>query len=185
MFTIRDETFADVPAREALLDACFGPERVRKTCERLREGRRPAGGLSLVIDDDGTIAGTIRLWNVAAGAGRPALLLGPVAVARDLQGLGFGAKLIRAALGRAGALGHRAVMLVGDAPYYARFGFSAGPVCRLVLPGAFERARFLGLELVPGALAGAAGLVEATGASAMLPAPANQDLAGVALGIAA
>src|SRR5215207_2756501 len=98
MLTILEDPPADAPAREALLDACFGDERSEKTCERLREGRRPADGLSLVIEADGAIVGTVRLWHVAAGPGRPALLLGPIAVDPALQGLGLGSKLMRAAL---------------------------------------------------------------------------------------
>ena len=163
MMTIRDERSGDVPAREALLDACFGEERFVKTCERLREGRLPADGLSLVIDREGEIVGTVQLWRVSAGPGRPALLLGPIAVDPAWQRLGLGAKLMRTALNRAAMLDHRAVLLVGDAPYYGRFGFSAEATQRLRLPGPYERERFLGLELQPGALAGARGLVLATG----------------------
>jgi predicted N-acetyltransferase YhbS len=163
MMTIREETPHDALAREALLDACFGEERFRKTCERLREGRMAAEHLSLVIDMDGAIVGTLRLWHVSAGPNRPALLLGPIAVDPSLQGLGLGAKLMRAALSRASALGHGAVLLVGDTPYYERFGFSSAPTERLWLPGPYERERFLGLELQPDALAGAHGLVSAKG----------------------
>ncbi|MGJ0508792.1 MAG: GNAT family N-acetyltransferase [Methylocystis sp.] len=160
-FTIVDETPADVPAREALLDAAFGPARFLKTCERLREGRKPAPGLALVArDESGGLIATIRLWPILAG-GRPALLLGPVAVAQEARSLGLGAELIRESLTRAQALGHRAALLVGDAPYYARFGFERRFAERLLLPGPVERARFLGLELVPGALGGAAGRVRA------------------------
>src|ERR687894_2703023 len=164
MITIREETFHDVDAREALLDACFGPARFQKTCERLREGRMPAEGLSLVIDRDGEVIGTVRLWHISAGPNRPALILGPIAIDPSVQGLGLGAKLMREALARAAALGHRAVLLVGDAPYYARFGFSAESTDALWLPGPYERERFLGLELQAGALAGARGLVGAAGA---------------------
>jgi len=164
MLSIREERLSDVPAREALLDVCFGDERFEKTCERLREGHRPAEGLSLVIEDDGAIVATVRLWHVDAGPGRPALLLGPIAVDPQAQGLGLGSKLMRAALARAKALGHAAVLLVGDAPYYARFGFSTEHTGALWLPGPVDRARFLGLELVPGALSRACGLVAATGA---------------------
>ena len=169
MLSIREETFSDIPAREALLDACFGDERFEKTCERLREGRHPADGLSLVVQADGAVVGTVRLWHVAAGPGRPALLLGPIAVDPAFQGLGLGSKLMRAALGRAARLGHRAVLLVGDTPYYERFGFSTGMTERLWLPGPYERERFVGLELQPGALAGARGLVSATGELAQRP----------------
>jgi predicted N-acetyltransferase YhbS len=173
MLEIREERPTDLAQRERLLDACFGDERLRKTCERLRSGRLPAEGLSLVVEEDGAIVGTVRLWPVAAGRGRPALLLGPIAVAPARQGLGIGAKLMRAALANAAALGQRAVLLVGDAPYYARFGFSAGLTADLRLPGPYERERFLALDLVPGALAGARGLVVAAGACAARPTPAR------------
>lgn len=163
MIAIRDETVFDVPAREALLDACFGESRFAKTCERLREGRLPAQGLSRVVEMDGRVAATVRLWHVSAGPRRPALMLGPIAVDPALQGVGVGGKLMRDALGLAAALGHRAVILVGDAPYYARFGFDPAATERLWLPGPYERERFLGLELTPGALEGAHGLVSATG----------------------
>jgi predicted N-acetyltransferase YhbS len=183
MMTIREETPPDIPAREALLDACFGEERFRKTCERLREDRKPAEDLSLTIDDGrGGLIGTVRLWHVSAGPNRPALLLGPIAIEPSLQGLRLGSKLMRAALNRASTLGHRAVLLVGDAPYYERFGFSQAATERLWLPGPYERERFLGLELQPGALAGARGLVSATGAfeerpdlAALVAAAANRN----------
>ncbi|MGA0596771.1 GNAT family N-acetyltransferase [Enterovirga sp. CN4-39] len=187
MFEIRIETSKDVVARERLLDRCFGDERFAKTCERLREGRLPAVDLALVVEREGEIVATVRLWNVTAGPGRPALLLGPIAVDPALQGLGIGAKLMRHALARAEELGHDAVILVGDAPYYERFGFSAEAVAGLWLPGPVERERFLGLELVPGALAGARGLVQPTGDAAPLPdlaslirSLANDDLPGFA-----
>jgi predicted N-acetyltransferase YhbS len=167
---IRDEFHRDVEAREALLDACFGESRFQKTCERLREGRRPAQGLSLVAEDDGAVIGTVRLWHVTAGPGRPALLLGPLAVDPARQGDGIGGRLMRAALERAKALGHRAILLVGDAPFYARFGFDAGATADLWLPGPYERGRFLALELAPGALAGARGLVSPTGTQEEKPA---------------
>ena len=163
VIAIREERFTDIDAREALLDACFGDERFTKTCERLREGRLPAQGLALVAELDGRVVGTVRLWHVAAGPGRPALMLGPIAVDPALQGLGLGSKLMRFALSRARALGHRAVLLVGDAPYYARFGFTTALTGGLRLPGPVERERFLGLNLAPDALAGARGLVMATG----------------------
>jgi predicted N-acetyltransferase YhbS len=163
VFVIRDETIFDVPGRETLLDACFGEARFAKTCERLREGRSPAEGLARVIERDGRVVGTVRLWHVDAGRRRPALMLGPIAIDPALQGLGLGAKVMRDSLDRARAFGHRAVLLVGDAPYYARFGFSAAAVSGLRLPGPCERERFLGLELVAGALQDAMGVVSAAG----------------------
>jgi len=166
---IRDEIAFDVTARERLLDACFGPSRFLKTSQRLREGRLPARGLALTATDGERLVGTVRLWDVATGCGRPALLLGPLAVDPTLQGVGLGGTLMRAALARAAALGHAAVLLVGDAPYYARFGFSGERVAGLAMPGPFERDRFLGLDLTDGALAGATGTLHATGRLAPVP----------------
>jgi predicted N-acetyltransferase YhbS len=186
MITIREETFHDVDTREALLDACFGPARFQKTCERLREGRMPADGLSLVIDRDGEVIGTVRLWHVSAGPNCSALMLGPIAIDPSVQSLGLGGKLMREALKRAGQLGHKAVLLVGDAPYYERFGFSTQKTGSLWLPGPYERNRFLALELEEGYLDGARGLVSATGAfeqkqdlGALVAAAAQGVLAGI------
>ena len=138
MFDIRQETPSDVQAREALLDRCFGESRFAKTSERLREGRLPAEGLALAATHERDLDRHVRLWDVAAGPGRAALLLGPIAVAPELQGAGIGGRLIREAIGRAAALGHRAVILVGDEPYYRRFGFGRAPVEGLWLPGPVE-----------------------------------------------
>jgi len=160
---IAEETAADVAAREALLDDAFGPGRFLKTCERLRSGRLPARGLALVARQDDQLVATMRLWPIHAGAYRPALLLGPLAVSRELRSCGLGAAMIAAGLARAKARNHRAVLLVGDAPYYARFGFERRFTEQLMLPGPVERERFLGLELAPGALAGAGGRVTAAG----------------------
>lgn len=160
--TIRDEIVTDVAARERLLDASFGPARFAKTCERLREGRAPADGLALSAWLGDELVGTIRFWHVQAGD-RPALLLGPVAVDARFRSLGLGRRLIAEGLFRAVQRGHRAVILVGDAPYYERFGFSRALTRGLALPGPVEEERFLGLELAAGALDGATGLVRATG----------------------
>jgi predicted N-acetyltransferase YhbS len=163
MTTIRPETLADIAAREQLLDAAFGDCRYGKTAERLREGRLPAPGLSFVASKDGRLIGSVRLWDISAGPAHPALLLGPLAVARDSQHRGVGAALVQHVLGEAKQLGHKSVLLVGDAPYYGRFGFSVEKTDRLWLPGPYERERLLGLELAPGALAGAHGSIAAAG----------------------
>ena len=169
MITLRHERESDITAREALLDEAFGgaARRRRKSSERLRKDRLPAEGLALIAADRGRVVGTARLWNIACGADKPALLLGPVAVAADCRGIGIGAALVRRAIATARKLGHGAVILVGDAPYYSRFGFTAEKAAALQLPGPFERRRLLALELIPGALDGAAGLVSATGRPAV------------------
>lgn len=163
MVKVRDEAGDDVAAREALLDAAFGDARFAKTSERLREGRRPARGLSLSAMHEGELVGTVRLWNIDAGSAGAGLLLGPLAVDADSRKLGIGARLMREALWRAARTGHRFVLLVGDLPYYQRFGFELAPG-GLELPGPVDRARFLAFEIIPGALSAAAGMVVATGA---------------------
>lgn len=172
MILVRDEMPSDVVPRERLLDLCFGEGRFAKTSQRLRDGRLPARGLALTIEIEGRVAGTVRLWNIAAGP-TDGLLLGPIAIDPSLQGLGLGSALMRAALTRADSLGHAAVLLVGDAPYYARFGFARCSKT-LWMPGPFERDRFLGLELRTGALTSASGVVRATGALDPLNAGAGQ-----------
>jgi predicted N-acetyltransferase YhbS len=155
---IRSERASDVAGREALLDACFGQNRDARTCQRLRAGRAPAEGLALSAVRQGRLVGTIRLWHVSAG-GVAALVLGPLAVEASCRDLGIGAALMNHALTAAKRRGHGAVILLGDAPYYARFGFSALKTGELSLPGPFERDRLLGLELREGALDGAWGMI--------------------------
>jgi len=167
-FAIRAERTSDVVAREALLDACFGDNRHTRTCQRLRDGRAPAEGLALSAVARGRLVGTVRLWHVSAG-GVPALILGPLAVDSAYRKFGVGAALMDHALAAARARGHRAALLLGDAPYYARFGFSAAKTGELQLPGAFERERLLALEFAEGALDGAWGMIVPTGAA--LPRP--------------
>jgi len=169
MVTIRNERPADVIARDALLDTAYGPSRFTKTSERLREGRRPADELSFVAIEGGRVVGTVRLWHVSAGTARAALLLGPLAVHPQCRKRGIGSKLMRHAIAAARRLGHGAVLLVGDAPFYGRFGFSADKASALWMPGRYEVDRLLALELEPGALDGARGLISAAGELAPTP----------------
>ncbi|WP_018181442.1 GNAT family N-acetyltransferase [Kaistia granuli] len=187
MIQIDVEAPGEAGAREMLLDRAMGPDRHQKTSERLRENRLPASGLALVARDGDAVIGTVRLWNVSAD-GRDALLLGPLAIAPERQSEGLGGKLMRAALNRAAMFGHGAVILVGDADYYARFGFSTAATGSLMMPGPVDRERFLALELRDGALAGAAGMLVATGDWSAPPlagpdfplvrSPSGLDLAG-------
>lgn len=151
-------------AIEALLDASFGPDRFTKTAYRLRDGVDPIPALNLVAiehDEHGreVVVGTIRYWPILVGGTVQSILLGPIAVAAHLQGSGLGSKLIRMSLNKAVALGHKSVILVGDAPYYERFGFSRALTLGMEMPGPVDMNRLLGLELVEGALSGAAGMI--------------------------
>jgi predicted N-acetyltransferase YhbS len=169
-FAIRAERASDVAGREALLDACFGEDRDARTCQRLRAGRAPAEGLAFSAMRQGQFIGTIRLWHVSAG-GVAALVLGPLAVDPSCRKLGIGQALMNHALAAARARGHGAVILLGDAPYYARFGFSTLKTGELWLPGPFERDRLLGLELREGALDGAWGMIVPTRTAARQSKP--------------
>jgi predicted N-acetyltransferase YhbS len=161
MVTVREERPGEAAAREALLDLAYGPVRFTKTSERLREGRLPE--LALVASEGRRIVGTLRLWQVSAGPDRPALLLGPLAVHPSCRKRGIGSTLVQRALREAARRSHDAMLLVGDAPYYGRFGFSSEKTGALWLPGPYERHRLLGHELRPGALDGAQGLISARG----------------------
>ena len=108
---------------EALYDLCFAPGREALSSYRLRDGVPPVRDLCLVARDDlGIIGGAIRFWPVRVGIAE-ALLLGPVAVHPTRQGEGLGGALIREGLHRAENDNWPRVILVGDAPYYERFGF--------------------------------------------------------------
>ena len=172
------ETAADRWEVEALYDLCFAPGREALSSYRLRAGVDPVAPLCLLLRDDGIVAAAIRYWPVRIGApgtcavsgrgagpasgtqtracsGGRALLLGPVAVHPTRQGEGLGAWLIQTSLERAGALGWERVLLVGDAPYYGRFGFVRLDGVRM--PPPTDPGRVLGLELRPGSWRGVRG----------------------------
>ncbi|TNF65065.1 MAG: N-acetyltransferase [Rhodobacteraceae bacterium] len=142
---------------EALYDLCFAPGREALSSYRFRDGIPPVPGLCKVArDQDGILAAVIRYWPVWAG-GVPALLLGPVAVHPTRQGEGLGGLLIRDTLVAALRQGWDRVMLVGDEPYYRRFGFRKLP--DIVMPPPTNPDRVLGRSLVPGAWDGIRGPV--------------------------
>lgn len=158
MSELRAETDEDWWEVEALYDLCFAPGREALSSYRLRDGVPPVRGLSLVArDDSGILAGAIRYWPVQV-AGHRALLLGPVAVHPTRQGEGLGAWLIRESLVLAAAKGWDRVLLVGDAPYYGRFGFHR--LTGVDMPPPTNPARVLGLALTDGAWDGISGKVE-------------------------
>lgn len=157
MYRLEEETEADAAEVEALYDLCFAPGRTALSSYRLRNGVPPVKALCLVLrDGDGILAAVIRYWPVRV-AGRRVLLLGPVAVHPTRQGEGLGALLIHESLGEARRLGWERVMLVGDAPYYRRFGFRK--LDRVEMPPPTNPDRVLGMELQPGAWVGVEGPV--------------------------
>jgi len=162
MVTIRAEISTDIAQREALLTAAFGAKRFRKTSEKLRMNRIPALAFT-AMDESGRLIGTVRLWNIIAGSAGSSLLLGPLAVDCKHQKSGIGRALMETAIFAARDHGADSILLVGDEPYYSRFGFKASLTRNLHLPGPVERNRFLGLEIESQALDDAEGLVAASG----------------------
>ena len=160
--TIRQEVPGDAAAIERLHERAFGPGRFARTASRLREGRPHEPALSFASHVGTFLVGSVRVTPILAGGG-PGLMLGPLTVDPAFEGRGIGAALMNASIEAARAHGHDLILLVGDAPYYQRFGFSAAPMAELAMPGPVERERFLGLELRDGALAGASGVLKPTG----------------------
>lgn len=155
---IRPEHPDDAPAIERLHARAFGPGRFARTAYRLREGGAPLPDLCLTALVGTYLVGSVRIGAAEAGGG-PLLVLGPLTVDPSFSDRGIGTSLMRASLDAARGAGHGLVILVGDAPYYARFGFRPVPPGRLALPGPVDPARFLWLELFDGASAGRSGLV--------------------------
>jgi predicted N-acetyltransferase YhbS len=160
-FTIRPESPLDDAAIERLHDRAFGPGRYARTAFRLREGQGADTSRFCFSALVGTLlVGSVRQSPVMAGD-LPALMLGPLTVDPSFEGVGLGSALVRQALESARLESETLVLLVGDAPYYARFGFGIVPAGQLVLPGPVDPRRFLAVELADGALAGARGMVRA------------------------
>nr|WP_323779842.1 N-acetyltransferase [Amylibacter sp.] len=147
MFQLNPETPEDSYEVEYLYDLCFAPGREALSSYRLREGVARVGALCLAARDDfGVLAGAIRYWPVVVGPARhPALLLGPVAVHPTYQGEGLGGLLVRDSLARAEILGWERVILVGDAPYYQKFGFQKSETMTFPPPTNPDRLLYLPL----------------------------------------
>lgn len=153
MPSIDSETEADGPEVEALFDLAFAPGRAALSSYRLREGVASEASLARVARE-GAVVGAIRFWPVWVG-GAPALLVGPVAVHPTRQGEGLGAVLIGEGLAAAAREGWSRALLVGDAPYWRRFGFER--LEGVEMPPPTNPERVLGHALRPGAWGGVAG----------------------------
>ncbi|MGA9793894.1 MAG: N-acetyltransferase [Rhizomicrobium sp.] len=146
---IRHERPEDAALVDALLAESFGPGRYAKSAYRLREGVAPVAALSFVAVEDGVLRGSVRFWPVRVGMEK-ALLLGPLAVESDQRGRGIGIALMNKGIEDARKLGHTAIILVGDEPYYGRVGFARLPPGRVKFPGPVDQSRILALSLNAG-----------------------------------
>lgn len=153
----------ECPANEeellAVVDHAMGPIWTTRSSHQLRIGGTHIKDLSLMAFIEDRMVGTVRLWPVIAGDAGPALLLGPLAIEPELQGKGVGKSLMEEVLRRAHKTGHKAIILVGDAPYYERFGFSALPTWFLRMPGRYDQNRLLSYELEKGYLQDKEGII--------------------------
>jgi predicted N-acetyltransferase YhbS len=157
---IAQEVPSDASLLSKLAAEAFGPGRFARSAYRVREGVAPVAGLCLTARLDGRVVGGVRFTSVRIGEEDRALLLGPLVVDPVHKGNGFGVALVREGLARASAAGYRLVVLVGDEPYYGRFGFAPVPAGQIRMPGPVDPNRLLALEFVTGALASASGLME-------------------------
>jgi predicted N-acetyltransferase YhbS len=157
---IRPELPVHAEAIERLHERAFGPGRFARTAFRLREGSGHLLDLSFTALVGTLLVGSVRMTPVSAGE-VPALMLGPLTVEPAFEGRGIGAALTGRAIETAREKGHGLVLLVGDEPYYSRFGFKRIPPRRLELPGPVNPDRFLALELTDGTLKDARGMVAA------------------------
>lgn len=150
----RPATQDDLPTISALHERVFGPGRFARTAYRVREGASDNGvsRYCRVGLKDGHVVAAIRMTEVAIGGKAGALLLGPLVVAPEVANQGFGRTLIAEALEAARADGVKIIILVGDAPYYSRFGFKPVAAGQIAMPGPVNPARLLAAELVPGTL---------------------------------
>ena len=159
-FEIRLETDGDAQMLSQLSAEAFGPGRFTRSAYRVREGVPPVKALCLCGLLDGRLVGGIRFTAISIGGEERGALLGPLVVDPAEKGKGFGKALVEEGLARARSEGFSLVLLVGDMPYYGRFGFQPVPPGQIMLPGPVDPARLLALELVPGAVAGTIGVVK-------------------------
>jgi predicted N-acetyltransferase YhbS len=146
LLTLKTEEIADSPAIEALLDRAFGPGRFVKSSERVREIAEFAPELSFCAVDGETLLGSVRMWRVRVG-GQAVSFLGPLAVDREQRSAGVGGLLVQRACDAARAAGEAWVVLVGDPPYFERFGFTVADAAEVRLPGPVDQRRVLALRL--------------------------------------
>jgi predicted N-acetyltransferase YhbS len=150
----------DAEAIEDMTAAAFGPDRFHKTVYRLREEVPPIKDLCFVaLDQKSRLVASIRNWPILINDKWSAVLLGPLSIAPELRGLGYGKALMWHSMAQSRMQGHSRIVLVGDPEYYNQFGFRRDLALNIQLPGWVEERRFLALELVAGSMIGVHGTI--------------------------
>jgi len=158
-FINRPVTPADLAAIYALHAKAFGPGRFVRTAYRVREGTAAISRYCRATYLGDRLIAAVRMTPISIGGTEGALLLGPLVVDPEFAGQGFGKRLIAEVIEAARVDGQRLVLLVGDEPYYGRFGFRPVPPGQIAMPGPVNPQRLLAVELADGAMADMRGLV--------------------------
>lgn len=157
----------DSAAISALQARVFGPGRFARSAYRVREASAgQAGSPSMsrfcrVADRNGRLIASLRLTKIEIGGTPNAYLLGPLSVDPDFRGQGYGRKLLAEAVDEMTMEGVALIILVGDEPYYSRFGFKPVTPGTILFPGPVNPARILAAELKTGSLANYRGMITA------------------------
>jgi len=160
-WSIKTEAECSIPDSKIfeLVAQSLGENWTTRSSHQLRLGSEHYKDLSLLTFVDDELVGTVRLWPIQAGTAGKALLLGPLAIAPKLQSRGLGKAMLLKVEELAKEKGHGAIILVGDAAYYERTGFSPAPTWAMRMPGRYDQNRLLGLELIPGYLSSNEGVI--------------------------
>lgn len=159
--TLRSAGRADVSQMSRLHARAFGPGRFARSAYRVREGKGHISRFCVVAECDGVLIGSARMTEITVGGTAGAALLGPVVVEDGWRNAQLGKRLIEHAIDAARHAHVALVVLVGDEPYYGRYGFKAVPAGQIAFPGPVNPRRLLALELSAGALPNYCGVVAA------------------------
>jgi putative acetyltransferase len=159
--TIRPEDEGDHAAVRQINLRAFETNLEADLVDAVRPTAKPL--VSLVAELDGAVVGHILFTPVTVRDGETAssaIGLGPMAVLPELQRRAIGSRLVEAGLEACRELGENAVVVLGHADYYPRFGFRPAAELGLRYRGPDFDPFFFVAELENGALDAIKGMVE-------------------------
>ena len=161
MNSIRPEHSTDHAAIRRVIELAFGQSNEADLVEALREQAHPH--ISLIAETEGRVVGHIFFSPVSIEwpeGSFTALGLAPLAVLPDYQNKGIGSELVGAGLNECRRIGHEAIIVLGHARYYPRFGFVPASTKEIWSEYDVPDDVFMVAELTAGALRGRKGLVK-------------------------